>query len=136
MRVATSCDTIVRVCGLSARDTVETCTPARCAICLIPDGDLLMPAKIRLWRATPQVTRITPGIGKWVQHIAGGSVGEAQTFANHRNECAPVMPRKDLISCWPGLHGPRTRQRSILLEGEAQARAARREYSHRGPAHS
>src|ERR1700732_1915945 len=56
MRVATSCDTLVRVCGLSARDTVETCTPARCAICLIPDGVLLMPAKIRLWRATPQVT--------------------------------------------------------------------------------
>src|SRR5580704_994976 len=56
MRVATSCDTIVRVCGLRARDTVETWTPARCAICLIPDGALLMPAKIRLWRATPQVT--------------------------------------------------------------------------------
>src|ERR1700722_17221293 len=56
MRVATSCDTMVRVCGLSARDTVETCTPAFCAICLIPEGGLLMASKSRGWRAAPHAT--------------------------------------------------------------------------------
>src|SRR5882724_4525994 len=79
IRVATACDTIVRVCGLSARDTVETCTPARCAICLIPDGDLLMAAKTRLWRPTPQVNafRLRNGCARRDGNVALGAAVEA-----------------------------------------------------------
>ena len=53
-------NTMVRVCGLSARDTVETCTPAFCAICLIPEGGLLIPTKSRLWSAAPQAIWAMP----------------------------------------------------------------------------
>src|SRR3982074_464234 len=58
MRAATPCDTMARVCGFSTRETVEACTPARAAICLIPDSCLLMRAKLRGRGAARQA--ITP----------------------------------------------------------------------------
>src|ERR1700692_1896179 len=107
MRVATSCDTIVRVCGLRARDTVETCTPARCAICLIPDGDLLIAAKIRLWRATLQVTALFAGhphrvqYTGWIQRINANPAKQVNPRGN---------ARPDLISYRRGSRRSRRRQ--------------------------